>query len=471
MNVKSFLIAIYFFTLFTSCQCSSNIPPPFESLKSDASMGDSSFSIEELIELDNRKEKSERGSEREPYEEQCADGALRQCYDGPKDSLYGICKKGEQICTNGAWSPCKNQILPKPEICNNLDDDCDGRIDLPSPQTPPCYTGPPKTRSIGLCRVGNSICEKGTPILCLNEKVPSPEVCDNEDNNCNGEVDEGNVCSNPIFPQKMVAIDKGRFILGSSSDKDNHVNPITESPPVPTILSKFEIDTYEVTNRSYLGCVQHGACKAPTFPELKDNPRSYPEFPRNYWSDPKFRNFPVVGITWHDAKNYCLWSGKRLPTEAQWERASKGPPNEIIWRRYPWGIKVPKDCSFSNILIFKNIESPGGKMVDSFNSCSFHPAQIGSYKIDKSLEGIYDMSGNVAEWTQDCFVRSWYGSSKSFEDPEQLSCEKGVNPLDALRVVRGGHFSDFPWNARTTSRKSRPGNQASILIGFRCVKM
>ena len=119
---------------------------------------------------------------------ECYGSLARFCYTGPEGTLnIGVCRDGLSICKDGRWGECLGQVLPGPKVCNGLDNDCDGKPDYIVRE---CYSGPADTEGVGVCKAGKQVCLRDKWGPCLYEVVPSKEICDGLDNDCNGVVDE-----------------------------------------------------------------------------------------------------------------------------------------------------------------------------------------------------------------------------------------------------------------------------------------
>lgn len=127
----------------------------------------------------------------------CMDGQTQTCFTGdPKTLDVGLCKAGTQTCANGMFGPCVGEVTATNETCNGLDDDCNGVVDdgcqCINGQTQPCYTGPMGTQGVGPCKSGTQTCANGMWGACSGDVTPVAEACDNIDNDCNGQTDDGN---------------------------------------------------------------------------------------------------------------------------------------------------------------------------------------------------------------------------------------------------------------------------------------
>lgn len=220
-----------------------------------------------------------------------------------------------------------------------------------------------------------------------------------------------------------------------------------EQPPHEVFISAFWMDQVEVTNGMYNLCVQAGVCRPPV--KLRSDNRE------EYFGNPEYQDYPVVYVTWYDANAYCQWAGRRLPTEAEWERAARGDNK----RNYPWGDELPNEYT-------ANVENLVGDT-----------SRVGSYAEGASPFGVLDMAGNVWEWVADRYRPDYYAKSPAENPPGPNEDEV----LNNYRVIRGGSFQEDGVVLRLTNRnfidgpnpKAQPEDESyygksSYKIGFRC---
>ncbi len=229
---------------------------------------------------------------------------------------------------------------------------------------------------------------------------------------------------------ETILIPGGQFWMGSdSSDSQADAD---ESPRHQVTLDGFYIYTHEVTNEMYARCVAAGGCMP--IQALASGPTSH-------YDDPAYADHPVVGVDWLMARDYCVWAGGRLPTEAEWELAARGTES----LRYPWGSEPPA-CDRVNMF-----------------GCQMPPdtMQVGSYALGNSPYGVWDMAGNVWEWVND-----WY-------DEDYYVLSPASNPLGPyygeLKVARGGGLYSEPVQMRAAARVGANPHRAYDDVGFRCV--
>ncbi len=225
----------------------------------------------------------------------------------------------------------------------------------------------------------------------------------------------------------MALIPAGEFWMGI----DGTVGLYDEKPRHKVVLDAFYMDTYEVTTRRYAQFLKETKRKAPWLWELVR---------LDIHGDR-----PVVGVSWFDADEYCRWTGKRLPTEAEWEKAARGTDERL----YPWG-NVPPNAELANFALGARFSYSQALM------------PVGHYHRAKSPYGLYDMAGNVWEWVQD-----WYESIYYEHSPEQNPAGPETGEFKALR---GGAWSDLPKYLLTYGRFKLPPDTQNSYIGFRCAK-
>jgi len=232
----------------------------------------------------------------------------------------------------------------------------------------------------------------------------------------------------------MVMIPAGPFTMGSDD------GPHNERPAHTGTLDAYSIDRYEVTLSLYRKFLEEGKHESP-----------------HTWDDEAAMSVgdrPAIGIRWKSAAAYCRWAGKRLPTEAEWEKAARGTDR----RRYPWGDMQPfVDMANYNRGMWV---SEAITLVAVTSGLEGMSVRHGLKEGGKSPFGVSHMAGNAAEWVADWYERDYYQKSP------------GRNPLGPAtgekRVLRGGSWADFPSALRVTARLSAEPDFEDRTIGFRC---
>ncbi|MBI4401673.1 MAG: formylglycine-generating enzyme family protein [Nitrospirae bacterium] len=225
----------------------------------------------------------------------------------------------------------------------------------------------------------------------------------------------------------MALIPAGEFWMGV----DGPIGLDDERPRHKVWLEAFAMDHYEVTTSRYARFL---AATGRTPPWLWESVNLAIHGDR-----------PVIGVDWYDADTYCRWAGKRLPTEAEWEKAARGTDE----RRYPWGNQVPT-AELANHAVGARFSYSQALM------------PVGRYDKAASPFGLYDMAGNVWEWVQD-----WYDGGYYERSPERnpIGPEQGQ-----FKVLRGGSWSELPKYLLTYGRFKLPPTTRNSYTGFRCAK-
>lgn len=262
----------------------------------------------------------------------------------------------------------------------------------------------------------------------------------------------------------MVLIPAGEFLMGSPAGSDGFDD---ERPQRLVYVGRFSIDRYEVTNDAYAAFVQATGHRAP------ENVNKAATLWEGNAPIAGIGNHPVVNVSWDDAVAYCRWIGKRLPTEAEWEKAARGTDGRI----YPWGNDW--DFTKANSASYwagRTIAFASGAEWDAFwlkgEGAGISREKgirgevltmpVGSFPAGASSSGVLDLAGNVAEWVQDWFDPNYYRSAP-LADPTGPS-------NGAIKAMRGGSWLKPAMSLRTSDRDwgtidSRPSG-----TGFRCAK-
>ncbi len=229
----------------------------------------------------------------------------------------------------------------------------------------------------------------------------------------------------PAAEMPMVEIPSGEFVMGSDGTQALE----DERPSHRVWLDAFSIDLYEVTTAQYAAFLTAAKRAVP--------------WQWNTVDLAQHGDRPVVGVDWRDAEAFCTWSGKRLPTEAEWEKAARGTDARL----YPWGNQAPTSA-LANFAL-------GARF--SYNQVLL---PVRSHEAGKSPYGLYHMAGNAYEWVQD-----WYGTNYYETSPER-------NPpgpsQGQFKVLRGGSWSDLPKYLLTYGRFKLPPETKNSYTGFRC---
>lgn len=218
-------------------------------------------------------------------------------------------------------------------------------------------------------------------------------------------------------------VPEGEFLMGKGEVRKND-----NSPQHLVYLDAFWMDKYEVSNSMYLKCLQAGACS-----EMVSDNTTYQN-----WI---YRDHPVTYVTWEQANAYCQWAGRRLPTEAEWEKAARGTDG----RKYPWGN-----------------EAANARLANFDGSMIQEAVSVYRYPLGASPYGMLNMSGNAREWIAD-----WYGEDyylvTSYANP--TGPETGTE-----RSLRSGSYNEDKNEIAITSRYRHEPQSAGLSRGFRCAE-
>ena len=223
----------------------------------------------------------------------------------------------------------------------------------------------------------------------------------------------------------LLIVPAGEFTMGSENGED------AEKPVHKVYLDAFWIDKTEVTNKMYSLCVEDEVCEEPT--DKSSHIRS------SYYGNAKYDNFPVIYVDWIKAKTYCESVDRRLPTEAEWEKAARGPDGYM----YPWGNSAPNDS-----------------LLNYNNKTTGDTTEVGIFPNGASPYGAMDMSGNVWEWVADWYSATYYASLPKSNPSGPDSGQ--------FRSLRSGSWFWDEYYARSAFRNKSDPTGEDLNIGFRC---
>jgi formylglycine-generating enzyme required for sulfatase activity len=259
----------------------------------------------------------------------------------------------------------------------------------------------------------------------------------------------------------MVLVPAGYFMMGTTAAEFNEAVRLCqvagvadcpgyfedELPARQVYTDAFYVDMFETTNAEYAQCVAAGVCSPPR----AFSAYSYP----SYYNNPAFSRYPVIHVTWYDADTYCRWRGKRLLTEAEWEKAARWDPVTEMVTVWPWGNQIDdgtrlnlcdQECAFS------------GRYPVNDRYADIAP--VGTYPRGASHVGAYNMAGNVWEWVADYYDAAYYvyGATTNPAGP----------PTGTYRIRRGGAFNNPAAFTRSANRKEDLATVEDHQLGIRC---
>jgi iron(II)-dependent oxidoreductase len=242
---------------------------------------------------------------------------------------------------------------------------------------------------------------------------------------------------------EMVLIPAGWFLMGSDKKTDK-LAYLPELPQRKIYLDAYEIDKFEVTTVQFLKFVL--ATNRPPLIDWRYDGGNFQE---------TMANHPVMHVSWFDADEYCRWAGKRLPTEAEWEKAARGEDGRI----YPWG-NQPAGLSRANF----GRGGLSGPVRDRPERLMLYPPIISVDKYENALSpyGLYQTVGNVSEWVADWYDKDYY---KTAPEKNPMGPGKGTQ-----RGFRGGGWIDSTPSVRAAQRNGTDPDTKMNWLGFRCAR-
>ena len=260
-------------------------------------------------------------------------------------------------------------------------------------------------------------------------------------------LDIGSIRISDIDNMEQVYVPAGEFLMGTNDiEAKREISGGRAYPEIPQFtyyLDAFWIDKYEVTNKQYKSCMDAGACSEPH----RIGSYTYPD----YFTNPVYDNYPAVWVTWFQATDYCAWAERRLPTEAEWEKAARGTDGG----KYPWG-NDPYTADKANIC---DVNCTRTHSLPEFDDGYPDLAPVGSYPAGVSPYGGLDMAGNAWEWNSTEIREYPYDANDGREDPGGIDIERGW---------RGSSWANGLWWLRSSVRYHALDFYSWYVLGFRC---
>ncbi len=244
----------------------------------------------------------------------------------------------------------------------------------------------------------------------------------------------------------MIRVPAGPFTMGIPVRRPKNPEPKEDEPDHEVTLDAFWIDRLEVTVGQYRECVAERVCPEPA--------EAIHIGADCNWGHPDRAQHPINCVTWNEAKAYCAWAGKRLPTEAEWEKSARGDDG----RRYPWGNREPT-CELT---IWDEDDDGCGRGTTW---------PVGSRPADRSPYGVLDMSGNVSEWVADWYDRNYYRTGSRTNPKGPPGPVPLPNSTIVVRSMRGGNWSEGSAEGlRVTNRRGSSPDSRGDDWGVRCTR-
>jgi serine/threonine-protein kinase len=244
----------------------------------------------------------------------------------------------------------------------------------------------------------------------------------------------------------QVYVPPGEFIMGSTDVEAKIAfdggRAYPEIPVNTVYLDGYWIDKFEISNGQYALCEEAGICQPPFL--------NSSETRENYFGNPEYSNYPVIWVTWYMARTYCEWTGRRLPTEAEWEKAARGTDGQ----KYPWG-NEPVSGERANLC---DVNCPRSIANPIFDDGYQDTSPVGIYPAGASPYGAMDMAGNVWEWTSTLIQDYPYDATDGRENLE----------VYGERVWRSGPWSNGYWWMRSSVRYRSAPFYWNVNLGLRC---